>query len=338
MSATLPDLFVGGAPEHGVVRYAQEVARAVVDAYLSRGALAESPPRLVESLQDPRGGSPLHIHFTDRLFGSSPEEAAAHFEGIAALAPVSVTLHDVPQLSDGAVNLPRRRDCYRRVLAASRGVVCNSFHEVSLLRELGIMTAGPPPVVIPLAAPSLVSGSIDVANLDSDAALVGFVYPGKGHREVIESVARLGGGLGVVALGSASAGHEADVTSLVTFAESLGVRFSATGYLSDHELLRRCSLAAVPIAAHQHMSASASILTWLMAGRRPLVADSRYAREMHELRPGTMTLYATNGMDAAVAAALADPASTVLDAQVDIAPRMTDAVESYTTWWSSMAW
>ncbi|TFC94116.1 MULTISPECIES: glycosyltransferase family 1 protein [Cryobacterium] len=170
------------------------------------------------------------------------------------------------------------------------------------------------------------------------AALVGFVYPGKGHREVIDAVARMGAVLDVAALGAASAGHEADLIALASHAESLGITFTATGYISDDELFRLCRLAAVPIAAHQHLSASGSILAWLAAGRRPLVADSRYAREMQALRPGSMTLYAANAMEAAIVAALSDPRSTILPTDIDTAPHLPHVVTSYREWWNGLAW
>ena len=340
MSAIVPDLFTGGPREHGVVRYAHDLATAIVDACVApeTGARAESTPRFVRSLFEARPGHPLHLHFTDRLFGASTEDAATNFERIAARTPVSVTVHDVPQFSDGAANLPRRRECYRRVLAAARGVACNSAHEVSLLQELDILRAGPRPTVIPLAGNRPSGAAIDPNGFDAVAALVGFVYPGKGHLEVIDSVARRGGGLDVIALGAASVGHEADVMSLANHARSHGITFGATGYLSDVELHQRCSRAAVPIAAHQHMSASASILTWLSAGRLPLVADSRYAREMQALRPGTMTLFAADGMDAAIATALADPASTILAVDAMTAPYFSDAAGSYLNWWAALSW
>lgn len=334
----VPDLFVSGPPEHGVVRYARELAHAVSESFETQDRLTETPPRRVESRDGVVRGRPLHVHFTDRIFGSSPDQAAASFEAMATIAPVSVTVHDIPQGSDGAASLLRRRECYRRVVSSARGVVCNSFHEVSLLRELGILAPGPDPMVIPLAASPPVPGPEVPFGHDPVVALVGWVYPGKGHREVVDSLARVRGGAEVVALGSASEGHESDLSVLARHAESLGVHFRATGHLSDEELRLWCRRVAVPIAAHQHISASASILTWLVAGRRPLVIDSRYTREMLELRPGTMTLFDAGRMDAAISKALADPASTVLDPDVDTAPTLTDTVGSYLRWWSTIPW
>ncbi len=328
-----PALFVGGPPRHGVVRYSRDLARV---------ALASTVPTIVvESLDALVPGRPTHLHFTDRLFGESPDRAATAFEELAAIVPLAVTLHDVPQASDGAGNLARRADCYRRVTAAARGVVCNSSHELAFLDDLGIVETDPRPQVIPLGAPPVSRAPREDA-FDSVVALVGFVYPGKGHREVVEAVARLrggvDGGLDVVALGAASAGHDADVVALADHAARLGVSFTTTGFLPDDELLDRCARAAVPIAAHQHVSASGSILAWLAAGRRPLVVDSRYSREMAGLRPGTLTVYAPDGMDAAITAALDDPGSTLLPPTCRTAPHLTESFAAYARWWEAVRW
>lgn len=326
-----PALFVGGPPQHGVVRYAVDVATAVTARRVDEH---EPPPPLVRSVDAVRAGVPLHIHFTDRLFGTSPEAAAEAVEQLATLAPITVTVHDVPQPSDGTVSLPRRAECYRRVLRAARGGVCNSEHERSFLREVAVSTRDL--TVIPLAVehPAERRSLPEAPDLERAVALIGFVYPGKGHAEVIDAVAAVGGGVVVVALGAASTGHEGDVAELRRRAASCGVDFSVTGYLSDDDLLRRCASVAVPIAAHQHISASGSILAWLSAGRRPLVLDSRYAREMLALRPDTLTLVTSRGMAKAIARAIENPASTWLDPSISTAPHLSDVAAAYELWWS----
>ncbi|MEY2850087.1 MAG: hypothetical protein RI885_2754 [Actinomycetota bacterium] len=350
----VPDLWVAGPARHGVVRYALDLARTAGE--------SGADPALIDAETALRPGRPTHLHFTDGLFGRSPELAADTIERLASIVPLSITLHDVPQSSDGAANLPRRIDCYRRVAGLATGVVCNSAHELAFLEESGVAPGGRVTgrasrrrgvAVIPLGAESPRSarrvggdstgtspGGASSTDLDPIVALIGFVYPGKGHREVIDAVARVRDGgriaVEVVAFGAASAGHEADLEALVDHAERAGVVFGSTGYLDDDELLRRCSRAAVPIAAHQHISASGSILTWLAAGRRPLVLDSRYAREMAALRPQTMTLYSPDGMDDVIAAALADPTSTRLAPTTSTAPHLVDTYAAYARWWREL--
>lgn len=319
---TLPELWVGGSERHGVVGYARELARAVSlmspDAVL-RGELG--------------GTGDLHVHFTDRLFGASPGEAADAIAALARGRRLTVTLHDLPQRSDGEFNLRRRSEAYRRVVAVAHAVAVNSRHEAHLIAEFVDPTAVPPRV-IPLGwqpASALVAPALP---LEPEVGIVGFVYPGKGHREVIDALARAAEPRpAIVALGMASPGHEGDVADLGSTAAKAGVRFELTGYLAEPELLARCARVAVPIAAHQHVSASASVLTWMRAGRRALVPDSRYWRELAELRPGTVTLYDPTRLDRAIRAAMRQPLSTFLDADAVTAPTMHDAALQYVHWW-----
>jgi hypothetical protein len=138
-----PLLYVGGDPRHGVVRASREIASAVTE--------LTAAPRLAECL--PRAGEgAIHLHFTDRLFGSDPETSARRIAALARGRAVTLTLHDVPQDSDGSDRLLRRAACYRAVIAASAGIVANSHHEAALLRSSGVLP-GPAAAahVIPLA-------------------------------------------------------------------------------------------------------------------------------------------------------------------------------------------
>ena len=103
------------------------------------------------------------------------------------------------------------------------------------------------------------------------------------------------------------AGHANTAEQLRAYAHRRGVPFSITGYLTESAMLSRIRQVLVPVAAHRHLSASGSIGSWLAGGRRPLVADSSYAREIEQLRPGTVQRYQPNQLAAAIARALADP-------------------------------
>jgi hypothetical protein len=313
----VPTLILLGDSEHGVARYANQIADAI-----DNGGCPVSAT------------GPAHAHFTDRMWGSSPEDAAEHFERVAAQQPTSVTLHDLPQHSDGTINLPRRIACYARVVAAAHGVVCNSAHEALLLAEF--VDASITPTVIPL--PVDVQAQPDSATpVDGSVALVGFFYPGKGHRDAVDAVTLLHPPLSdVVALGKASPGHERDLANLERHAETVGVRFSATGFLSDAELIARCRRAGVPLAAHQHVSASGSLGTWISAGRRPLVPNTRYSREMSELRPGTVTLYEPGELGAAIAYALENPRSTWWGSEASTGPSTQQVTEQYIQFWAGL--
>ncbi|PRY70269.1 hypothetical protein B0I08_101399 [Glaciihabitans tibetensis] len=324
---TLPWWGEVGDKNHGVARYSTQLAfhlaRAVgMDRTIGIDAVSES------------GVERVHVHFTDRLWATSPERAAERFERLAATTAVTVTLHDIPQASDGPVNQRRRADSYQRVIAAAAGMSCNSEHEASLLADL----TDTAPEVIPLPV-DMQPLSLRADLLDGDVAIVGYFYPGKGHAEAVDAVAQLGrASTGVTALGTASAGHEADLTDLIARARALGVEFTATGFLSDEALLSACRSASVPLAAHQHVSASGSLATWISAGRKPLIPNTRYSREMLTLRPGTATLYEPPLLSAAIDAALDDPESTWLASDAVTGPDSAATARRYLAWWETVVW
>jgi glycosyltransferase involved in cell wall biosynthesis len=289
---------------------------------------AESPPAMA------------HLHFTDRLWGASPEAAAEAIERIAARTRITVTLHDVPQHSDGSTNLARRSSCYRRVIAAATGVVCNSQHEVEVLRELTTATLRAHVIPLPIDAHPAAEQR---PQSDGTVAVLGFFYPGKGHVQVVQAVARLARVSdlrpGVVFLGRASAGHDGDLQRLARTADRLGVALEVTGYLEREELIDRARRTAVPVAAHRHFSASDSINTWISAGRRPIVVDGRYTREVADRRPGTVTMVDGHlRLVDGIAAALRDPASTWLHADAVTAPNVSDVASAYLAWWKQVDW
>lgn len=329
MTGALPRLHIGGDPRHGVTRYAQQLADALgadvgqPEGGAGAGAAAHPDRR--------------HLHFTDRLFGPDPDAAAAAVELLASGGPFSVTLHDVPQPSDGDEGLRLRSDAYRRVIDAAAGVVVNSEHELRLLRRHTSRAARA--AVIPLPVdPHPAADTVRVA--DPTVGVLGFVYPGKGHDRVIRAVAALGGSAGVEVLGRASAGHEGDLSALATLAGSLGVGFTVTGYLSDDELLARSRQTTVPVIAHEHVSASGSLASWLSAGRRPVVVSSPYMEEMAELHGGSLTLTTADELPAAIAAALEDPSSTWLDdaARGRLGPDTGRVAALYREFWRGVAW
>ena len=79
-----------GPDTHGVTRYAGEVAGA------ARAPVVRDVAQLVP-------GAAVHLHLTDRLLAREPAEAAAAVEQLARRVRLTVTLHDVPQPTDGPV-------------------------------------------------------------------------------------------------------------------------------------------------------------------------------------------------------------------------------------------
>jgi glycosyltransferase involved in cell wall biosynthesis len=328
--STVPALAVNTDERHGVTVAARDLATAVETttglrlAVTSDALLGDRPPRRA------------HLHFTDRLWAASPEAAADLIERIAARTALTVTLHDVPQESDGPRNHPRRIACYARVVAAARGVAVNSRHEAAHLAEAGItprvLGVMPLPVTPADAAPPHRSGEPDVA-------VLGYFYPGKGHAEVVDAVAGLRPAPRLTVLGGPSAGHEDDLRDFTERAAARGVAVDVTGFVPDRDLVARCRAVAVPVVAHRHFSASGSLATWIGAGRRPLVVDGRYSREMASLRPGTVRLVAPDALAEAIADALIDPASTWLAADAVTRPHLDDTAAAYVDWWKgTIAW
>lgn len=322
-------LLVPGTERHGVTILARQVAERT-------GA-----PTVHDHLELPPG-TPLHVHFTDRLFGADAVTAAGAVVAMADRHRLTLTLHDVPQPTDGD-SFADRRTAYRRVLQAAAGwVACSETERATVVRHCSPPRDGfvvPLPVVAaPHAARDLVAGP--VAPGDASVAVFGWVYPGKGHHEALEAAALLGDDPGdrprVVALGAVSAGHEDLRDELTATAQRLGVRLTITGWLTDAQVTEGLAGATVGLVAHGNVSASGSLHSWMAVGRRPLVADSPYAREVLALRPGSLELLPPRAGPAQVAerirARLADPALGELVGPVP-GPHLPEVARAYETWW-----
>ena len=346
MTAPPPLQLIVGARGHGVVGYAEDVASALK--ILDERTAVVSVTDVVDAIAEARSAARTHLHVTDGLLGRSPEEAALNLERIGAQTHLTITVHDVPQTSDGTV-LPRRVAAYTRFFSAARAVAVNSRHEQHLVAEF--LPAAARPHAIPLgsrvdAAPDGAAPSGGDAR-DLVVLLAGFIYPGKGHAQAIRAAAQAAdilrtagepvGAVVVRAIGGPSAGHEGDVEALRADAGRRGIRFDVTGFLDDEQFARRIADGGIPLAAHEHVSASRSMLEWVEAGRRPLVVSSRYAEEMAALRPGTITLYGEDELPGRLAEAWRVPARTRLDPGIRLAPTLADVAEEYRAWWNAMA-
>jgi glycosyltransferase involved in cell wall biosynthesis len=307
---------VVGPRRHGVVRF----GLALHDALRAQGLPTRQlwPPDVATLIGSVEGGS-LHLQFTDRLFGDSPEAAARAVADLARRATVTVTLHDLPQPSDG-VNAQRRAAAYATVAARSAGVVVNSAHERELLRTIGVDVRAVRVIPLPIDAPVVVG---DRPSGPPVVGVFGFLYPGKGHDEVIAATAGLPSDVEVHALGEASAGHDSLVDDLERRARACGRVFRVTGHIPDDALTAVLQSITVPVVAHTHVSASGSLGSWLSASRRPIAPTNRYTREVADRNPGMLTLYPEDGLAAAIETAFEDVDSTWL--RPDDVPRPTPA-------------
>ena len=162
----------------------------------------------------------------------------------------------------------------------------------------------------------------------------GFVYPGKGHRQVVRAAAalrRAGTPVRVRVLGDAAPGHADEIDAAVRTSRDRGVPVEVTGRVARGRLVRALRRVGVPVAAHRNVSASGSVNSWIAAGRRPLVRDSAYAREMAALRPGTLTLFDDATLVPRLEDALRRPGLDVDRPGTDLGPRLEDTAAAYRT-------
>jgi glycosyltransferase involved in cell wall biosynthesis len=179
-----------------------------------------------------------HVQFTDALFGPDVASAADAFVtwSLTAPRPVVVTLHDVPDGDDETDRSARRRCAYGRVVGASDAVVVSTEHEASSARRLGC----PTPVVVPLPVEVLgPPGPAPAWAGRRTVGVLGFVYPGKGHAEAIDAVARHAGAVAVVAVGAVSPGHGPLLRALREQADGFGVSCSSPDPSATPTSMRR---------------------------------------------------------------------------------------------------
>lgn len=302
-----------GDPSHGVTRLALQLTtgrpRTTVPA-LGDVAAARAARALLPS---PAEAPAVHLHLTDGLLGPDP---AGALTALTRGRRTAITLHDVPQRDEGRARWERRTAVYAGLAAAADLVIVSSEHERAALDALDVRADRVLP--LPIDARRVVAGP----EIEPTVGVLGWVHPGKGLAMLAVAVAATRRPVTIVALGGVAPGHEDLADRLRRGCAVLGLDFRCTGYLDDATLLREAARVRVPVCPHRHVSASGSIGSWLSAGRRPIVADGGYAREVAARMPGG--LHVTDDLTAAVAAALDDPAPTLLPDDVPTGPT-TDA-------------
>ncbi|MFK5688353.1 glycosyltransferase [Ornithinimicrobium sp. LYQ92] len=314
---------VPGPEEHGVVRHGLSVHPHLGESELLRCG------RLDELSDGAVAGRVVVAQVTDRLLASAPDRGLEEWRRVVrGAARVTVALHDLPQRSDGR-HRRARSELYAGLAAGADTVVVASCHERLLLAAalrwarpdvatavLGRTLVVPLPVEPDAGAAPRPSSPLTPPPPPLTVVTLGFVYPGKGLEEVVDAAARAARDprlrdrvVEVVNLGGPSQGHEDLLDTLAARAEEAGVRWHATGYVPDEELPGLLAAATVPVAAHRHVSASGSVATWLAAGRRPVLLDSRYARELAARLPGTVQPVTEDRLALTLADALSEACS-----------------------------
>jgi glycosyltransferase involved in cell wall biosynthesis len=147
--------------------------------------------------------------------------------------------------------------------------------------------------------------------------LQGYLYPGKGHRLLLEAVAQLGDQspeATLVFAGGPSAGSDALQAALEARAAELGLtdRLRITGYLDEATLVQYLQATDVAVCPFEKLSASGSIATWIALGKQPLASDLPQIRELNGMVAGAIATFAPYE-----AAALAAAIQRRLAAQTD---------------------
>lgn len=307
---TLPTHLIVGPEQHGVVEYGLLLAKHAggrVVRFDNWTALPTDPREF------PAG--PLQIYFTDHLFGSSPSEALTRVLNLVGNHPLSVSFHDVPQLEEGADRFARRAKAYVELAQRADAVVVNSQHEARFFTQR--LTQNPHPAlrVVPLPLPQRVttikpssSTPPNPPSIHDDIAIMGFIYPGKGHMELLDSLSKnpAHGIHSLRALGRIADGHEWLADDLRSASMRAGVDLEITGFLDPEELEQEMFRAGIPVCAHRHFSASGSLMKWISLGRRVLVADGPYPRELRERWPNFIVLVKDDAWPEAIAALPSD--------------------------------
>jgi hypothetical protein len=286
----------------------------------------------------------LHLHVSDWLFADAGVGAGHAIAGLVGAlrdrgVALSVTLHDLPQPADGPDLYRRRAATYRGLVESAAGVVVCSEHERTLLEDALLADGGRLPadpralLVIPLPIdPAEPTPAGDASAMTRTVGIFGYLYPGKGHREVLDDLSSCHPAVDVLAIGRASDRHRELVGELAEVAAGKGFSFRCTGYVPDAEVTARLRAPLVPVAPHTHVSASGSINSWIAAGRRPLVPAGRYVRELDRRMPGSVRTYEPGQLGSAVETAIEEPALTWLPRGTVVGPTTPAVAASYLTW------
>lgn len=339
-----------GPADHGITMFGRQLfEHAVAVGFGGSPVTAPGPAGLAELVPAlPPTTRLLHLQVNDWMFADASATARDRLVDFASRLrdrgiALSVTLHDLPHTAVSEELYRRRVATYAAVAEVAAGIVVASRHEAQLLatavREAGSVAGTPAVTVIPLPIDVVRVGTPPRRDpaVPPTVGIFGFLYPGKGHAEVLDELAGIVPAVRIVAVGQASTGHGDLPGELASRAEASGLSFTSTGFVADDEVDGLLRSVDVPVAPAAQVSASGSINSWIAAGRRPLVRAGAYTRELAARHPGAVQLYEPGELGAGVLAALAAPASTwqPAGAVVDAGPDVT--ARRYVDWLRALA-
>ncbi|WP_051471207.1 hypothetical protein [Patulibacter minatonensis] len=308
---------VVGDESHGVSRLALQLTRGRSSTLVAAPRTVADAAEAAEALPARDAAPVLHLHLTDGLLGPDPIDA---FRAITDGRRAAVTLHDVPQRAEGHARWQRRSAVYAALASLADLVVVSSEHERAGLEalEVGVDHVLPLPIDGRRVRPR--------PSDEPTVGVLGWIHPGKGLARLAVTLAALRTPITIVAIGGVAPGHEDHAAALVRGCDVLGVGLRVTGYLDDDALLREAARVRVPVCPHRHVSASGSIGSWMSAGRRPIVVDGGYQRELAARLPGALEV--VEDLRAPVGRALHDPAATLLPPGLVVGPSTDRAAQA----------
>ncbi len=123
--------------------------------------------------------------------------------------------------------------------------------------------------------------------------LQGFIVGRKGHKLLIEALAKLPPDIKVIFAGGTAPNTQKLLEDLLKLAEAKGVRerLVVTGYLSDEDL-ERCLMAShLAVCPFEVISASGSLSTWISLARPILASDIPQIEEYNTIEPGAIKIF-----------------------------------------------
>ena len=276
-----------GDPTDGVHIYAERTAQVRSDSG-RRSTVLPSGTEVSGTV----GHDAVHVHVTDRIVESDPARWAQllHAVRVAGVALV-VTLHDLPQRAEGSDRYQRRAVAARSIASLAHLVCVSSEHERQCAAAIGIPASTVPH---PIFAPSTTITTGTLQRRRRSLTVAGFVHPGKGVLELVDAIGCVGGteldGWHLRLVGDVVPRHRDHLHDIVSSCRRNGLPVVHTGPVDDRRWLQELTSAGVAICSHRHMSASGSVLSWIAAGRRPLVSDTAFARELEAERAGAVRI------------------------------------------------
>lgn len=121
--------------------------------------------------------------------------------------------------------------------------------------------------------------------------LLGYIFPRKGHRLMVEVIPKLPPDVKVIFAGRPSRNCEWLVEEILSLARATGTedRLRITGYLSEEELERYLMATDIAVCPFQTCSASSSLSSWISVAHPKILAyDLPQIAEYNQLEPGAI--------------------------------------------------